>query len=1175
MTLLRYLQQSLRGHAFSLWAVFAAVAIATGVLTGAFLVGDSVRGSLRQLVLQRMGLVTHVLLSEQFLADATVDALAAHPNLANVTVVPVTLLPQVTVEKRESGVSTERTRDVFLLASGAVFWQLALDRERVVPTLQPQEAVVNRALADELDVNVGDQVTVRLPTAEPVNGDSALGKKEGRVTSLIGLTVKAILPNDGIASFGLSPTQAATRNVFVHPDALRDAWDRDAVTNAVLMDASASPDIDIQWETAFSPSLEDCGIKLARRRMPDPQSAEFVWDYVDLTHERLVWGAASRRATQTALASMPYQEVFTYMANALEKRGSVPANTAAPLPADSHQPAVEAARPSPNAVPYSTVSALKNHPTLGPLTRENGERLPALAPGEIAINRWTAEQLDAQLGASLRLWYFEPETTHGEAQEKFADFTLAAIVPLTQPARPARRRRPAEYDETPSLANDVHLTPEVDGVTDQETIDDWDPPFPFDGDRIQDRDDAYWEDYRTTPKAFLSLEDGQRLWGSRFGKITSVRIPATSDATETLVRTRLEAEIKNNLQELGFRMRALRAELETAAQGTTPFEGLFFGFSLFLIAAALALIGILFRIGVDLRRREFGALLAFGWRPRRLTRVVLLEVLLVSLVGTLFGLVVAIVYSRAMVWGLTTIWVDALTTPFLRWHATPTSLGLGAALSIALAAGVVWLSLRWLATATPLSLLKGSDAPPWLLRQHSASRRPRGQTFLALCLVAATLGILVSGTRMVGEAQAGAFFGGGALLLILLLWQRRHWGHWLLQRSRGSRLTLWGLAADTVERQGIRSGLTMGLIAAATFLLLAIAAFQLAPSERGTGGFQLMGESDRPIFDNLADSEVRAEVFGRNAEAWRDATVLPLRVTAGDDASCRNLYQVARPRLVGISSAWYRHFAEQPNLFSLQVAAADQSDPWAALKRTSDPLPVILDKNTAMYALHLPATLGHTFSYDYDGTVVPFQIVGLLSNSVFQGRLLVDERRLAERFPHVSGYHQVFVKGVDGPHEIQRLFEDRYADEGLDVRSCDDVLRELLAVQNTYLSTFQSLGGLGLLLGTIGLAAVQFRSILSRVRELALYHAVGFSPEQIQRQLMRENVWLLFQGVGVGTVAALTVVVPHMFFGEAALPWGTMITLIGLVAGVGLLASRVAAAIVRQWDTLASLRRDH
>ena len=57
------------------------------------------------------------------------------------------------------------------------------------------------------------------------------------------------------------------------------------------------------------------------------------------------------------------------------------------------------------------------------------------------------------------------------------------------------------------------------------------------------------------------------------------------------------------------------------------------------------------------------------------------------------------------------------------------------------------------------------------------------------------------------------------------------------------------------------------------------------------------------------------------------------------------------------------------------------------------------------------------------------------------------------------------------------------------LRSVPDRIAAFHRVENTYLSTFQSLGALGLLLGTAGLAAVLLRNVLERRRELALLRA--------------------------------------------------------------------------------------
>ena len=68
------------------------------------------------------------------------------------------------------------------------------------------------------------------------------------------------------------------------------------------------------------------------------------------------------------------------------------------------------------------------------------------------------------------------------------------------------------------------MAPSFPGISDSPTLESWDPPFPVDLRRIRPQDERYWSRTRTTPKAFVSLQAGQRLWRSRYGALTSVRV---------------------------------------------------------------------------------------------------------------------------------------------------------------------------------------------------------------------------------------------------------------------------------------------------------------------------------------------------------------------------------------------------------------------------------------------------------------------------------------------------------------------------------------------------------------------------------------------------------------------------------------------------------------------------
>ena len=114
-------------------------------------------------------------------------------------------------------------------------------------------------------------------------------------------------------------------------------------------------------------------------------------------------------------------------------------------------------------------------------------------------------------------------------------------------------------------------------------------------------------------------------------------------------------------------------------------------------------------------------------------------------------------------------------------------------------------------------------------------------------------------------------------------------------------------------------------------------------------------------------------------------------------------------------------------------------------------------------------------------------------------------------------------------------------------------------MQNTYLSTFQSLGGLGLLLGTLGLAAVQLRNVVERRGELALLRAAGFRRRTLAGLVILENVALLLAGLGCGILAALVAMLPHLMTRDASIPWLSLTVTLTLVIIVGLLSGLIAA----------------
>ncbi len=126
-------------------------------------------------------------------------------------------------------------------------------------------------------------------------------------------------------------------------------------------------------------------------------------------------------------------------------------------------------------------------------------------------------------------------------------------------------------------------------------------------------------------------------------------------------------------------------------------------------------------------------------------------------------------------------------------------------------------------------------------------------------------------------------------------------------------MPLLRLAWCNAGRRPLRSTLTIGLTAMASFLIVGLSAFEIDPHEgtpafkSGDGGFNLVAQSDQPIYQDLNSPEGRSDIgFSAQADrlmadAERDgAHIFALRVKNGDDASCLNLYQPRQPRILGL-----------------------------------------------------------------------------------------------------------------------------------------------------------------------------------------------------------------------------------------------------------------------------------
>jgi hypothetical protein len=590
---------------------------------------------------------------------------------------------------------------------------------------------------------------------------------------------------------------------------------------------------------------------------------------------------------------------------------------------------------------------------------------------------------------------------------------------------------------------------------------------------------------------------------------------------------------------------------------------------------------------------------------RIVRRLLIAEGLALSLVGGLVGLLAAVGYGWGLIAFLAAFWPGQLDRSLLRLHVSPASLAIGYAASVVVGLLTIAWAVRVLGRVPPTALLGGRAAG-----EQSSLGAVRTNRSRWLAGVSAMLGIGLIGAGMFvkqHEAQAGSFFGGGALLLtagLACVWS-------YLRREEPARqaadLHVSNLGMRNAARHPTRSLLTAGLLAASAFLIVAVESFRREPArdflkpDGGSGGFALLAESDVPIYRDLNQGDGRQEILnalqirfqeqpGTSAkdvakrlreveqEVLEKTRIVSLRLRAGDDTSCLNLYQPGRPRLLGAPAELIARGGFAFAGILDDATQQERENPWLLLQRdTRQGIPVFGEQNSVTWMLG--KKLGDVYEmsgeHDEHGQPLRLRIVGLLKDSVFQSELVLAEASFLRLYPAQQGYNFFLIETPPALQEqTAGVLETALASRGFDVTGSADRLAGYLAVENTYLSTFQLLGGLGLVLGSLGLAVVLLRSVWERRGELALLQALGFRRKVLGWLVLAENLFLLGLGLLAGTLTALLSVAPHVLSGNGQVPWLRLGLLLGLVVVVGLAAGSLALRATLRAPLLPALRRE-
>ena len=1092
MTLRRLIWRSATHHWRTNLAVVAGVATAVSVLSGALLVGNSVRGSLRELALSQLGRTDVVISSTDFFREAL--AADIEQSTAGIKAVPM-IVATGFVTHEQSG---RRASGVFVYGVDERFWAFHGQTNNSGVLLSP-------ALIAELGATARDVILLRTqkPSAIPI--ESLFGRKDD-VARTVRLTVDSVLSSDQLGEFSLQPRQSEVRAIFLPLARVQRDLAVANRANTILLAGSDADALTSAMQRAVT--LEDLGATIAVSGSPQNILVE--------SHSGIMSNPLEAASSQAgrSLGWRPIP-VFTYLANTIRKGD--------------------------RQIPYSLIAATDLE-AVAPSSSSSSTG----ASDSVVLNDWAARELNASPGDTIAIDYFLWDAAAGLTTHS-AEFTLTRTIPIQ------------------GLAADRRLAPEYPGITAAVSLADWDPPFPVDLSRVRPQDEAYWKQYRTTPKAFIDFAHGQRLWSTRFGASTSVRfaVPEASDAAQAADRLRAALRPLLPPRAAGLTVRDVRRQALTASGGATDFGEYFAYFSFFLVASALLLALLFFRLGVEQRLRQIGILRATGFTIAQLRRLLVAEALVLAIAGSALGVLGALAYASVMMFGLRTWWVGAVGTTRLSLHVSSMSLFIGAVAGIVMAIACVTISLRSVARLSPRALLHAQV----IEGDRFADRRPRRLEIAKWMLAAAGVAMLATAFANRGLRTA-MFFGAGATLLgasmcqVSLALRSRHAAP---IAGRGA-WPVWRLGFRSAAYRPSRSVMSIALIASAAFIIVAVDAFRrggvvVTDIHSGTGGFALLAQSEVPMLASPNDATGR-EALVVNAPDFSRVKFTRFRLRPGDDASCLNLYRPAAPTIIapepGFIESGRFSFAS-----SLAQTGAEQTNPWLLLRRPmTDAIPVIADATSLEYVLH--AGVGDTFSMDTGATEpIVLRFVGAISDSILQGQLIMSEENFTRLFPSQQGYRFFLIEdpssgSAEQANVVAEVLERELAPFGFDAVSSVDRLAAFHRVENTYLSTFQALGGLGLLLGTIGLSAIMFRNVLERRRELALLGAVGYDARRISTMITAEASLLVVAGVAAGTGCAAIAVAPAWFGHLGGGPGTGLVVLLGAVICAGLFSSLIA-----------------
>lgn len=1091
MTSFKFIIRSLAYFKKQHIGVFLATLLSSAVLTGALIIGDSVKHSLLHLVELRLGNVENVLVTgDRFVSDQLSKKISNDLNISTASVLSLESIAIVPDNK-------VRVPGVKLLGIDNDFWDIS---DITLPHISNKEVIISQNLAIKLDINIGDEFLLRVRNVDlvPVNAPFSSDSDEDQTIALR-LRVAHIANDNELGKFSLKNNQKAPYNIFIDRTYISQKVDLPNRSNLIVTSINSNVDIKVLNESlARNFTTEDAEIQISKI---DSSSA------IDLISNRIF--IDNSISDNIEKSTIHCQNILTYFVNSFNY--------------DNRK------------TPYSFVSAVSDN-------------YYNISETGIIINSWLANDLDANIGDSITLDYFVIGPMRS-LKEKSNIFVVQDIIPVNQ--EPKNRA----------------LMPNFPGLSNAESCGDWDAGIPIDLTEIRDKDEDYWNNYKGTPKAYISLGRGTKLWENQFGNYTTIRFDSNEISKLELTK-RIDSILSPS--ELGITFIDVRSNGNNAASNGVDFGELFLSLSFFIIISALLLTVLIFSLNLSSRMYEVGILSSLGLTRKQIIRLRLSESLLIILLAAIIGGIAGISYNNVILAALNSIWNDAIHADLIRIQIIPKTIITGILISIITSLLSIYITTLRMLKKTTVSLVK----------QDSTSIKKGKQTlsklFAIIGLVSSLSIVLISLLTEITISSALTLSAAFLFILGSVSSTNIIIGFGLTKPASGISNSVQ-LAFKNLGRHKGRSITVISLLAIGTATVVLTGSNRLTfhgsenQRQSGTGGFTYWVENTIPILQEL-NSETGKTTYGLDEEYFDETRFVQFNSIAGDDASCLNLNQVNNPQLLGVNPQLF----DSLQSFSFSTFINRTESPWLELTNNygENTIAAIADQTVIQWGLM--KSIGDTLHYiNEHGDSLNLILVGGLAPSIFQGNILIADSLFLTNFPSSAGSNIMLVETTSkSASEVKESLQNNFTDFGIEITSASQRLMDFYSVTNTYLTIFMILGGLGVIIGTFGLGIVIIRNLLDRKHEIDMYYALGFTKKLIFNIFFIENLTLLMMGIIIGLLASIIGIIPSLTSPSYNIPGNFIFIIISIIFVNGLVWILVPTIQMLKNSKTFNLRED-